>query len=383
MTGSKSAVRRGRGGHYRRISLIRASTPAVGGKRGQAPRGTFFSGAPTAFGSEPVPFCRGLVALSLLLGFAGSAGFQEAVAAEVDRVLLISCDGLRPDAISPDRSPVLQGLIDGGSYQGTALDELPPITLPNHVSMVTGLGTARHGVFLNQDLPGRVAATTIFDLARDAGLRVGFFVSKTKLGYLCEEGGADVWRVVPDVDGIAAEVIAAVEQDDLQLVFVHFGEPDGAGHRDGWMSDSYLAAVARVDAAIGRILDAMQAKGTLARAVVMITADHGGHWNTHFMDIPEDRHIPFIINGYGIAAGRRLCEQVHVTDAAATAVHQLGLPETWDIDGKPVVEASSDYVQPTCTPSPAGLGWLCGSMSLPLLVPLVLFLAWRGRQRAG
>jgi len=325
---------------------------------------------------------RPALAAALLLALAASAGApQAALGEDVERVLLISCDGLRPDAISIDNSPVLQGLIEGGSYQATALDEMPPITLPNHVSMVTGLGTARHGVFLNQELPGRVAATTIFDLAKEAGLRVGFFVSKTKLGYLCEESGADVWRVVPDVDGIAAEVVAAVERDDLQLVFLHFGEPDGSGHREGWMSDPYLAAVARVDAAIGRILDAMRAKGTLDRTVVIITADHGGHWNTHFLDIPEDRRIPFIINGFGIAAGRRLCEQVHVTDAAATTAHLLGLPEAWDIGGKPVLEASVDYVQPACSPSPLSFTWLCGTMPLPLLPPLLVFLAWRGRRQ--
>lgn len=332
--------------------------------------------------SQRTPAARwSILTLLTLLGPVAIVQARDAVpAATVERVLLISCDGLRPDAVDADTAPVLQGLIDGGSYQATALNELPPITLPNHVSMVTGLGTARHRVYLNEQLPGRVVATTVFDLAKDAGLRVGFFVSKAKLGYLCEQGGADVWRVVPDVDGIAAEVIAAVEQNDLQMIFVHFGDPDATGHRDGWMSPSYLAAVARVDAAVGRILGAMRARGALERAVVIVTADHGGHLNTHFLDIPEDRYIPFILNGAGIAAGRRLCEQIHVMDAAATAVHLLGLAEGWDIDGKPVLEASSDYVQPTCMAAPVHFTWLCGPLPIPLLLPVGLLLAWRGRR---
>ncbi len=324
---------------------------------------------------------RLLQATPLLIGLAVAANTHNPAAAEtVERVLLVSCDGLRPDAINRDNAPVLQDLIEGGGYQETALSEIPPVTLPNHISMVTGLKTTRHRVFLNETLPGRVAATTIFDLAKEAGLKTGFFVSKAKLGYLCEQGGADVWRVVPDVDGIAAEVIAAVEQNDLQMIFVHFGDPDATGHRDGWMSPAYLAAVTRVDAAIGRILEAMRARGALERAVIIVTADHGGHLNTHFLDIPEDRYIPFILNGAGIAAGRRLCEQIHVMDAAATAARLLGLAGSWDIDGKPVMEASSDYVQPTCTAPPVHFSWLCGSLPLPLLLPFVLLLAWRGRR---
>ena len=94
------------------------------------------------------------------------------------RVVIISCDGLRPDAIDAANATVMQGLIATGSYQATCLNEMPPVTLPNHSSMLTGLGVARHGVWENTALPGRIDRTTIFDVARTAGLRIGFFVSK-------------------------------------------------------------------------------------------------------------------------------------------------------------------------------------------------------------
>ena len=112
------------------------------------------------------------------------------------RVLLISCDGLRPDAIALADAPVLQHLIATGSYQATCLDEIPSVTLPNHASMVTGLGVARHGITANTTLPGRIAATTLFDAATAGGLRVGFFAGKGKLGYLCPEGSVNTWRPV-------------------------------------------------------------------------------------------------------------------------------------------------------------------------------------------
>ncbi|MCZ6683577.1 MAG: alkaline phosphatase family protein, partial [Planctomycetota bacterium] len=63
--------------------------------------------------------------------------------------------GLRPDAIETAGATVLLDLIAGGSFQATAVNEIPPVTLPNHASMVTGQSVARHGVLLNTDLPGR------------------------------------------------------------------------------------------------------------------------------------------------------------------------------------------------------------------------------------
>ncbi len=295
------------------------------------------------------------------------------------RVMLISSDGLRPDAIERAGATVLQGLIAGGSYQATAVDEFPSVTLPNHASMVTGMSIARHGVLANTDIPGRIAATTIFDVATDAGLNVGFFINKTKLGFLCEADRVQVWKFTADVDSLADEGITAVENEDLRLIFIHFGEPDKTGHRDGWMSGPYLDAVRSVDAAIGRILDALAAKGIRDETILIITSDHGGHLNTHGFDIPDDRLIPFILNGPGIAAGRKLCDQVRIMDAAATTLDLLDLPTTSAIDGRVVTEARTDFQQPNCAVGPPPVGFPCITFPILTLGPLLLFFAWRGR----
>ena len=302
----------------------------------------------------------------------------DAVAAR--RVLLVSCDGLRPDAIPPANTPVLQGLIDTGSYQSKALAELPPVTLPNHASMVTGLSIRHHGVLFNFSMSGRVSSQTIFDVAKSANVSVGFFANKGKLSFLCEEGSVDAWRIIGGVDELAAEVVNAVASMDLRLMFVHFGEPDGAGHREGWMSEPYLAQVGRVDAALGQILDALEAKGVLSETLVIVTADHGGHEKTHFLDIPEDRFIPFILNGPGIAAGRVLCEQVRTMDAAATALDFLGLPIDIAADGRVVSEAAVDFVQPQCVAPTPILGWPCAPIPILLIAPMMVAVILRGRR---
>lgn len=322
-----------------------------------------------------------LVRIVLILVVAAAVDLGKAAeAVAAPRVLLVSLDGLRPDAIPLATTPVMQRLIDTGSHQFMALAELPPVTLPNHTSMVTGLSIRHHGVLFNTKMPGRVSSQTIFDVAKSANLSVGFFATKGKLSFLCEEGSVDVWRIVGDVDDLAAEVVNAVAATDLRLMFVHFGEPDGAGHREGWMSEPYLAQVGRVDAALGRILDALETKGVLGETLVIVLADHGGHDKVHFLNIPEDRFIPFILNGPGIAAGRVLCEQVRTMDAAATALDFLGLPLDIAADGKVVREAAVDFAQPQCAQPPPILGFPCGPIPILLMAPMAVGVILRGRR---
>lgn len=259
------------------------------------------------------------------------------------RVMIVSFDGLRPDAISETSAPTLWSLIEGGSYQPAALAEIPAVTLPNHSSMLTGLSILSHGVFINITAPGRIEHPTVFDVAREHDVSTGFFVNKGKLGYLCADGDADFRRIKGDVDVIADECADAIRDNDLRLIFLHFGEPDGAGHAHGWLSEPYMTQVTRADAALQRILDVMEDRGIRKETLLIITADHGGHDKTHGFPIPDDQHVPFILNGPGIAEGRRLTTEIHPMDVAASALSHLGLPTTIARDGRVIIEAQSDF----------------------------------------
>lgn len=296
-------------------------------------------------------------------------------------VLLISVDGLRPDAIGRAETPVMNELIATGAYQDTALDEMPSSTLPNHCSMLTGWSVFRHGVILNTSLPERIAATTIFDTARAAGIRTGFFASKSKLGYICPQEAADIWLIDADEEALTTAASAALVSGDLRFVFVHLIAPDSAGHAYRWMSEEYLAAVSTADAHIGRLLDALEQAGQRDDFVVIVTADHGGHEGTHGMNIAQDRHIPFIVNGPGVAAGWALCRRrIHIMDATATALQVLGLPTETALDGQPVTEAwSADPTEACALPGEYFCG-LCGFLPLAVAGSAILFAAWRSRR---
>lgn len=77
--------------------------------------------------------------------------------------------------------------------------------------------------------------------------------------------------------GIAAD-LAARHPDSF--VYVYAPDLDAIGHKRGWHSDEWVAALERVDAAARSFHDAL-APGTGA----VITADHG------MVDIPRHRHI--------------------------------------------------------------------------------------------
>src|SRR5262245_14863331 len=69
------------------------------------------------------------------------------------RAVIVSIDGLRPDVLLRARAPTLRGLMGRGSFSMWATTTPAAVTLPSHVSMLTGVTPRRHGVEWNSDLP--------------------------------------------------------------------------------------------------------------------------------------------------------------------------------------------------------------------------------------
>ena len=47
--------------------------------------------------------------------------------------------------------------------------------------------------------------------------------------------------------------VAAMNEKPFQYAFLHYGDPDIAGHAHGWGGDAYQQAIRNVDAQLGRI----------------------------------------------------------------------------------------------------------------------------------
>ena len=262
-----------------------------------------------------------------------------------ERVLIVSFDGLRPDAIAEANMTNVLSLMQTGAYTFGAQTIMPSVTLPSHTSMLVGTCPAKHIVRWNEYVPenGYAIGTDIFDLAHTAGLRTVMVVGKEKLRQITEPTSTDYFAFVDNTDKIKDPFTIeqlAIQQilKDFNLMFVHFPNGDLQGHNHGWMSYKQLKQYGRDDESFGYILETLKNMGLYESTLIIVTADHGGHDTTHGTDMLEDMTIPWIISGLGIQ-NRQLTTQVHITDTAATVAFALGLPIPPEWDGVPVFEA--------------------------------------------
>jgi arylsulfatase A-like enzyme len=242
--------------------------------------------------------------------------------AEPARVVIISVDGLRPDAITDPGvvAPTMLGLAGRGAFTWGAQTIQPSETLPSHSSMLSGEMPEIHGMTTDESAPtGFIPVPTVFTVAHAAGRRTALVASKSKFTWLHAPGSLDSFQITGRGDAAVADEAVARVRDGFDLVVVHFADVDLAGHARGWMSPAYLEKVSAVDAAIGRIVAAASSQTTF-----IVTADHGGRGTSHGAAANENRTIPWIIAGPGIAPGA-LSRPVVTMDTAATALHVLGL----------------------------------------------------------
>lgn len=285
-----------------------------------------------------------LVLFAAMDALAGASGV--ASLAQAEYVIVISVDGMGSEYVKPL-------LIPGGSNEmktfkrfqaegsGTlnARDDANyAITLPNHVTMMTGrgvAGTTGHNWTSNTDPP--VTATLAgnkgsyvasgFDVAHDNGLRTGIWSGKSKFNlfqqsYNVTNGapdltGTDNGRDKIDYDKVVAGISAAALTADFtnqmtvapcNFVFIHYQDPDATGHSSGWSTDPtspFAATLKAVDTQIGVILQLVESRNQLnGKTTIILTADHGGHGTTHGdVTNPLDYIIPFYAWGAGVTTG--------------------------------------------------------------------------------
>ncbi len=89
------------------------------------------------------------------------------------KVILISVDGMRPDALQ--YVPQAQEFIKRSSYTLCASTVFPSVTLPCHMSMFHSVGPERHGVTTNVFTPQVRPINGLAEQLHDNGNSCAFF----------------------------------------------------------------------------------------------------------------------------------------------------------------------------------------------------------------
>jgi arylsulfatase A-like enzyme len=264
-----------------------------------------------------------------------------------DHLIVISVDGLRPDAIARYEARTIGRLMREGRYSLTAQTIEISNTLPSHTSMLTGVAADAHGITWNSDKTGQfgyVKVPTVFSLAHEAGYTTAAFFSKTKFHHVANPsaigyvrgptGGRIPWNSGKTVDLVREYLGKATPH----LMFVHLADADFAGHNFGWMSWMYGMAVRETDNAVARVLDLADQRFGAGRYTVILTSDHGGHGKRHGSTDKLDTTIPWIVWGAGVQRGDTL-SGIRTMDTAATALWMLNIPTPASLVGNPVTRA--------------------------------------------
>lgn len=262
-------------------------------------------------------------------------------------VVHISVDGLKPavlqQLLTANQAPNFQRLINEGAWTMNARTDYDyTITLPNHTDMLTSrpvnnkysIANSGHRWTTNTTPP---AGTTLqsnagyyiasaFDVAHDNGFSTGLYASKDKFvvfrdTYNATNGAPDTTGVDNGRNKIDVYVNADLNSTTMfnqflvnmaasptNYTFVHFNDPDTAGHGSGWGSSQYQTAVMNVDAKLGQLFNLIANSALMnGNTTIILGADHGGNGTDHSTITDANNYtIPFIIWGQGIPANTDL-----------------------------------------------------------------------------
>jgi predicted AlkP superfamily pyrophosphatase or phosphodiesterase len=274
-------------------------------------------------------------------------------------IVVVSVDGLRPDAIGTYGAPTLQRLMREGSFTLSASTIHPSKTLPSHTSMLTGQGPEQHGVLWNTPATARtnsIDLPNIFSVARANGYSTAAFFSKAKFQPLQLRGTLDYSQAPGGLAGrwsserTISDVAKYLDGARPNVLFVHLTDPDTAGHRDGWMTREYGQAVLAADTAVNRLIGISERAYGAGNFSLIVTADHGGHGTNHGSSDPRDVTIPWIAWGKGVKPGMLESSTIRTMDTASTVLWVLGLREPSEWAG----EALTAAYQPIPVPMAGG-----------------------------
>ncbi|MCS7252808.1 MAG: alkaline phosphatase family protein [Armatimonadota bacterium] len=252
-----------------------------------------------------------------------------------ERAIIITVDGLASWVLKLADAPNIRQLMNHGCYTLNARTVRPSATLPAHVSLFTAVPPSVHGFDFDSYIPerGYVQRRTLFTFARAKGLSTAMIVGKKKLFHIANPNWVNYAPRIKRANAtkILNAALECLKQMQPHVLFIHFPEPDWVGHERGWGSKAQLDEVRKCDAHIGAVVKALKEFKMWDRALLVITADHGGHGRWHYGKDERDLLIPLIFSGGAVKQRGELSGKISICDVAPTVAYALSLPmpEEW------------------------------------------------------
>ena len=288
-----------------------------------------------------------LIPFVALLAMAASSAPAPRSSPERPNVVLVTLDTTRADRLgcygrADAGTPNLDRLASKGVRFADAWSVVP-ITLPSHLSMLTGCTPVTHGVRDNGGtkydgrIPtlavrfaaagyGAAAVVSASVLDSDWGANAGFGLYDERFDGKKERSAASATTRALEILGSSTEPL---------FLWVHYFDPHkeyeppppfAARYRD----DPYQGEIASVDFELGRLFAGLEKAAR--KSIVVVLGDHGESLGEHgershgIFTYRSTLSVPFLIAGPGILAGRVVLEPVSILDLAPTLAELAGLP---------------------------------------------------------
>jgi arylsulfatase A-like enzyme/tetratricopeptide (TPR) repeat protein len=298
----------------------------------------------------PRPAIARHVAALMLLWLCACSLTREAKAPP-SNLLLVTIDTMRADRLGAGFTPTLDRLAARG-LRFTRARTVVPLTLPAHVSLMTGLLPAAHGVRLNggANPSGGTLASRLGAAGYQTRAVVGAFVLDRRFGLDAGFGEYDdrIERDPKATDRLQADrranevvdraiaLLSKTAVDRPWFFWVHFYDPHApydppADARARARGDAYNGEIAHVDAELARLLSAIDARPDGRQTATIVAGDHGESLGehgepTHGMLLFEGAlRIPLIVGAPGMSGSERQ-DPATIIDVLPTALALTNQP---------------------------------------------------------
>jgi arylsulfatase A-like enzyme/Tfp pilus assembly protein PilF len=232
-------------------------------------------------------------------------GQREPADADPPNVLLITLDTTRADRLGcygypPAQTPTLDALAAAGVRFEQAFCQVP-LTLPSHVSLLTGTYPPENGIRSNAGGVVREDLPTLAEAFRARGYRTGAFIGAWVLNatfgldrgfdhYDDDVGGEtdarSLYQERPG-DQVCAAALAWLDGQPTQPFFawVHFFDPHAPyappASFAAKLFDPYDGEIAFADAQVGHLVQWLDANHCRQHTLIVVAGDHGEAFGEH------------------------------------------------------------------------------------------------------